>query len=296
MARDEKRDGMMLTQPELDRRQLFFAGPSRAARPSLVLRQSRRSQRHRYSLFAVRRSLRRRPACPTRAIFKQVRCHDLSLSGFSYLADDLPESEQVIVALGSGPFIMMLARVVHHSPTIVDGQSVQHRRLPVHLPGSKGATRPEPTPEMPAAMLGSCPCRQGCLTVGLGRGMVDGCTALRRNCRVPGLLAWRVVLRDCASPRSTPTRSRPRLQRRIAGGRLETGTGDADRRHKLRRPGRDRNGRRRSNSSKSASRRASRCFWSCARSIADDRELDAGCRPNSARPWPSGSRVSAIGP
>ncbi len=58
---------------------------------------------------------------PESSQFKQVRCHDLSLTGFSYLSDEPPGCEQVIVALGSGPFILVSARVVHHSPTFVEG-------------------------------------------------------------------------------------------------------------------------------------------------------------------------------
>ena len=60
---------------------------------------------------------------PGSADFMQVRCHDLSLGGFSFLSDYPPDYEQVIVALGSSPPILMSARVAHHSPTTVDGQA-----------------------------------------------------------------------------------------------------------------------------------------------------------------------------
>ncbi len=77
-------------------------------------------QRHRYScLQLVAPYVNGR--LPAISEFKQVLCHDLSLSGFSYLSDVAPDCEQVIVALGKAPFILMAARVVHHSPTVIDG-------------------------------------------------------------------------------------------------------------------------------------------------------------------------------
>jgi hypothetical protein len=76
-------------------------------------------QRHRYScLQLVAPYVGGR--LPAISEFKQVLCHDLSLSGFSFLADSVPECEQMIVALGKDPFILMAARVVHHSATVID--------------------------------------------------------------------------------------------------------------------------------------------------------------------------------
>jgi hypothetical protein len=76
-------------------------------------------QRHRYScLQLVAPYVNGR--LPSINEFKQVLCHDLSLSGFSYLADSAPECEMMIVALGKDPFILMAARVVHHSATVID--------------------------------------------------------------------------------------------------------------------------------------------------------------------------------
>jgi hypothetical protein len=49
---------------------------------------------------------------PQRQEFHAVPCHDLSTGGFSYLADQLPPSMQLIVALGNAPdFIHVLAEV-----------------------------------------------------------------------------------------------------------------------------------------------------------------------------------------
>jgi hypothetical protein len=77
-------------------------------------------QRHRYScLQLVAPYVNGR--LPAINEFKQVLCHDLSLSGFSYLSDAAPDCEQVIVALGKAPFILMAARVVHHSTTVIEG-------------------------------------------------------------------------------------------------------------------------------------------------------------------------------
>jgi hypothetical protein len=76
-------------------------------------------QRHRYScLQLVAPFINGR--LPAISEFKQVLCHDLSLSGFSYLADSPPDCDMVIVALGKDPFILMAARVVHHSATVID--------------------------------------------------------------------------------------------------------------------------------------------------------------------------------
>jgi len=76
-------------------------------------------QRHRYScLQLVAPFVNGR--LPAISEFKQVLCHDLSLSGFSYLADVAPECEMMIVALGKDPFILMAARVVHHSATVIE--------------------------------------------------------------------------------------------------------------------------------------------------------------------------------
>jgi hypothetical protein len=60
---------------------------------------------------------------PDPSQFEQVRCHDLSLSGFSYLIENRPDYDQVIVALGTAPLILMSARVTRQAPTMVEGQS-----------------------------------------------------------------------------------------------------------------------------------------------------------------------------
>ena len=46
-----------------------------------------------------------------------VQCHDLSPRGFSYYANDPPETNQVIVGLGNIPFQFFVAEVMHAQPT-----------------------------------------------------------------------------------------------------------------------------------------------------------------------------------
>lgn len=53
---------------------------------------------------------------PKETDFRPIRCQDLSSSGFSYLAANVPVNEFQIVALGAAPHIFLSARVVHHAP------------------------------------------------------------------------------------------------------------------------------------------------------------------------------------
>jgi hypothetical protein len=56
--------------------------------------------------------------------FKKVRCRDLSRGGFSYLVEDSPDYESLVVVLGNPPDLTFLvAHVEHHQPTIIDGQT-----------------------------------------------------------------------------------------------------------------------------------------------------------------------------
>jgi len=52
---------------------------------------------------------------PEQALFAKVPCHDLSASGFSYLAWEPPSTSRVVVALGRAPFKFFFARVMHHT-------------------------------------------------------------------------------------------------------------------------------------------------------------------------------------
>ena len=59
---------------------------------------------------------------PTLADFTRVRCRDLSLTGFSYLAEQLPQSDYLLVALGTSPFTFVSAQVLHGRMIRVEGE------------------------------------------------------------------------------------------------------------------------------------------------------------------------------
>ena len=50
---------------------------------------------------------------PTQAAFRRVQCRDISPRGFSFFADERPDYQYMIVALGPIPFTFLSARVVH---------------------------------------------------------------------------------------------------------------------------------------------------------------------------------------
>ena len=50
---------------------------------------------------------------PNQEAFRQVLCHDLSPSGFSYFCDSRPTERLLIVALGKVPLRFYVAEVVH---------------------------------------------------------------------------------------------------------------------------------------------------------------------------------------
>ena len=52
--------------------------------------------------------------------FRQVRCLDLSPGGFSFTSYRPPESDWVIVALGTIPFIFIVAEIRHKNPIRTD--------------------------------------------------------------------------------------------------------------------------------------------------------------------------------
>jgi hypothetical protein len=54
--------------------------------------------------------------------FAHVMCHDLSPSGFSYLADVRPQSRYLIVALGRAPFQFFVAQPVNQRWRESDGR------------------------------------------------------------------------------------------------------------------------------------------------------------------------------
>lgn len=62
---------------------------------------------------------------PTRDMFQQVLCHDISSGGFSFLLPQPPRFDSIIVALGMPPNVTYLTgRIVHTSASNPNGQSM----------------------------------------------------------------------------------------------------------------------------------------------------------------------------
>jgi diguanylate cyclase (GGDEF)-like protein len=62
---------------------------------------------------------------PTREMFQQVLCHDISSGGFSFILPHPPEFDSIVVALGMPPNVTYLSgQIVHSRATNPDGQSL----------------------------------------------------------------------------------------------------------------------------------------------------------------------------
>src|SRR5262249_16757893 len=62
---------------------------------------------------------------PQGSAFREVKCHDLSARGFSYLTLRRPECKNLVVALGVAPdFIYLKAEVRHYSEVLRDDQTM----------------------------------------------------------------------------------------------------------------------------------------------------------------------------
>lgn len=59
---------------------------------------------------------------PAQEDYSRVRCHDLSPSGFSYLADARPAALKLVAALGRTPFRFFIAEVVNQRVVERDGR------------------------------------------------------------------------------------------------------------------------------------------------------------------------------
>lgn len=54
---------------------------------------------------------------PTNGMFRQVRCHDLSTGGISFLWPQVPDFQQVVIRLAAARRVLYVdARVVRHLP------------------------------------------------------------------------------------------------------------------------------------------------------------------------------------
>lgn len=60
---------------------------------------------------------------PVAEDFEQILCHDLSPTGFSFLAPQPPSSERLVVALGDAPYIYVTAAVVHQHRLELQGET-----------------------------------------------------------------------------------------------------------------------------------------------------------------------------
>jgi len=59
---------------------------------------------------------------PADGDFRHVLCHDLSVGGFSYLADASPDCEYLVVALGAAPHLFVSAQVLRSRPFHFEGR------------------------------------------------------------------------------------------------------------------------------------------------------------------------------
>ena len=57
---------------------------------------------------------------PSQAEFRRAHCRDLASGGFSFFAENPPQTDQLIVALGSVPFNFFVADVVRVKQADVD--------------------------------------------------------------------------------------------------------------------------------------------------------------------------------
>ncbi|MGE0610275.1 MAG: hypothetical protein AB7O62_24510 [Pirellulales bacterium] len=92
----------------------FFSMVHRLSAPALP--QERMHDRHAYQ-----RIQRVAPVfggrMPDKAAFREVRCFDLSATGFSYLTLTPPESDELVVALGTPPHLTHFKASVVHETT-----------------------------------------------------------------------------------------------------------------------------------------------------------------------------------
>ena len=74
---------------------------------------------------------------PTREMFRQVPCHDISSGGFSFLLPEPPEFRNIVVALGAPPKVTYLAALVVHTRVHNSGP------VPMYLVGCRFIGRVE---------------------------------------------------------------------------------------------------------------------------------------------------------
>lgn len=59
---------------------------------------------------------------PSHAKFRLTECYDISTDGFGFLAERIPDSQFVVIALGTVPFSFVSAEIVHVDRQEVEGE------------------------------------------------------------------------------------------------------------------------------------------------------------------------------
>ncbi len=79
---------------------------------------------------------------PAPSQFARVQCVDLSPGGLAYLSDEPPATEQIVVALGTEPVLLLIARVTRHERIFRNGRS--KFRVACHFTGRFRPAEPAP--------------------------------------------------------------------------------------------------------------------------------------------------------
>jgi hypothetical protein len=85
-------------------------------------KERREGRRHSYRCLQLIAPLRD-GELPDQSMFQPMQCVDLSAGGLAYLTPELPDSQQLIVALGTVPFLFLTAQIVRHERVVREGQA-----------------------------------------------------------------------------------------------------------------------------------------------------------------------------
>ncbi|OYV83700.1 MAG: hypothetical protein B7Z73_15840, partial [Planctomycetia bacterium 21-64-5] len=66
-------------------------------------------------------------ALPGKASFREVECHDISSTGFSFLSTQLPDFDSLVVALGAPPHLTYLQAHIINRFSVDDGVAPLYR-------------------------------------------------------------------------------------------------------------------------------------------------------------------------
>ena len=87
-------------------------------------RERRRADRRPYSYVQLIAPYR--GEMPNEPVFQEVRCHDLSTSGFSFLAARRPSFEFMVVELGVSPNVIYIIARIRRVAEIANGAEIQY--------------------------------------------------------------------------------------------------------------------------------------------------------------------------